>query len=65
MRKLAHKIAHAARRLDLDQRTLEGLRDEGLLITYRIGETEYVTDHALRDLQHRLEVAAAIGGESK
>lgn len=59
MKQIAYKLRQAARVLDVDPRTLEGLRDEGLIVTYRIGQTEYVTDYALRDLQHRLEVAMA------
>ena len=45
--------------MDLDETTLTALRDNGLLITYRIGRDEYVSDFALRDLQHRLEVGIA------
>lgn len=54
---LAYKLRDAARALDVDELALAGLRDDGLLVTYRLGGHEYVTDHALRDLQHRLEVA--------
>ena len=59
MNKIAYKLPEAARAMDVDQATLTALRDEGLLITYRIGRDEYVTDFALRDLQHRLEVGNA------
>lgn len=62
MKKIAHKLTDAASRLDVEPRTLESLRDEGLLITYRLGGVEYLTDHALRDLQHRLEVAHVVEG---
>lgn len=56
MNKIAYKLPEAASALDLDEPTLTTLRDHGLLITYRIGRDEYVSDFALRDLQHRLEV---------
>lgn len=56
MRKLAYKLTDAAREMDVDEKILASLRDSGQLITYRIGRDEYVTDYALRDLQHRLEV---------
>lgn len=59
---IAYRLSVAARVLDVDELTLAGLRDDGLIVTYSLGGVEYVTDHALRDLQHRLEVAFAAGG---
>lgn len=56
MNKFTYKLAEAASALSLDETTLTALRDHGLLITYRISKDEYVSDFALRDLQHRLEV---------
>lgn len=57
---LAYRLPDAARVLDVDERTMAGLARDGLILTYRIGDAEFVSDYALRDLQHRLEAAFAL-----
>lgn len=55
MNRISYKLIDAARALDITKGTLVRLRNEGHVITYKIGLAEYVTDYALRDLQMRLE----------
>jgi hypothetical protein len=56
MDKISYRLSAAADVLDVPESTLVELRDACLVITYRIGDEEFVTDYALRDLQQRLEI---------
>ena len=59
MTPITYRLPDAARILDVPESYLAELRDNGKLLTYCLAGVEYITDHAMRDLQHRAEVGDA------